>query len=202
MPRQRRSAAERREQIADEALRLIAAEGAARLTAAGLARAVGVSDAALFRHFASMEAIVDAAINRFGALLGASLASREEDPIARLREFFLHRLSLLRAHPEVMQLAFNERLADAAGATGAKRVQAIVGTSRAHVLRCLTEAHGRGLVRDDVGVEQLAWTVFGFMRGAASRGRGPSPDEVWEALMRMLGAGRPPALTRTTRRKT
>jgi DNA-binding transcriptional regulator YbjK len=53
----RKPADTRRREIADAALRIVAGEGLARFTAMAIAREVGVSDAALFRHFPTMDAI-------------------------------------------------------------------------------------------------------------------------------------------------
>lgn len=197
MARERLSGEERREQIAAAALRLVASEGGAALTAARIAAEIGVSDAALFRHYPSLEAIVDAAIERFARLVAASLRQEAADPVERLGGFFVHRLALLREHPEILQLAFNDRLADAAGEQGAARVRETVAASRRFVLRTLGEAQEAGLVRRDLPCEMLAWTLFGFMRGAglspAGRASAPSPDAIWASLGLLLCTARPPA---------
>jgi AcrR family transcriptional regulator len=65
----RRSAEARRREIADAALCVIAAEGLGHFTALAIAREVGLTDGALFRHFPTKDAIVDAAIDRFEELL-------------------------------------------------------------------------------------------------------------------------------------
>ena len=55
---ERKPADDRRREIADAALRVIADHGLGRFTAVAMAREVGLTDAALFRHFPSKEAIV------------------------------------------------------------------------------------------------------------------------------------------------
>jgi AcrR family transcriptional regulator len=107
MTRQRLPAAERRQQIADAALRILAERGPHHLTALAVAREVGVADASLFKHFAGMEAIVEAAIERFGEALAADLQRPESDPVDKLAGFFAARLATLRARPELLQVAFN-----------------------------------------------------------------------------------------------
>lgn len=59
----------RRRQIAEAALSVIAEDGLARFTSAAIARKVGVTDGALFRHFADKDAIVLAAIDRVEEIL-------------------------------------------------------------------------------------------------------------------------------------
>ena len=55
---------ERRRQIADAALKVIAERGLGRFTTQAIAAEIGVTDATLFRHFASKEDIVLAALDR------------------------------------------------------------------------------------------------------------------------------------------
>lgn len=197
MTRQRLPAAERRQQIADAALRILAERGPHHLTALAVAREVGVADASLFKHFAGMEAIVEAAIERFGEALDADLQRPESDPADRLAGFFAARLATLRARPELLHLAFNERLADAAGIQGALRVKAITARSREFVLQCLNQGQQTGQIRADVPAPLLFMAVSGVMRGAAMAGAdepGATPPmaAAWPALQQLLspaGAG-------------
>lgn len=53
---------ERRGQIVEVAIALLARDGARGLTTSALAAAAGISEAALFKHFPSMEAVLDAAL--------------------------------------------------------------------------------------------------------------------------------------------
>ncbi|MEZ4469126.1 MAG: TetR family transcriptional regulator, partial [bacterium] len=119
-------AAERRDQIAEAALALLAEGGTAALTAAALGRAVGLRDASLFRHFPDKAAIVAAAVDRFDAALADSLDRPEADPLERLGAFFLHRQALLRARPVLLRLAFNERLVEAAAPADRPRILGIL----------------------------------------------------------------------------
>lgn len=191
MTRQRLPAAERRQQIADAALRILAERGPHHLTALAVAREVGVADASLFKHFAGMEAIVEAAIERFGQALDADLQRAEGDPQERLAGFFVARLGTLRARPELVQLAFNERLADAAGIQGALRVKAITARSREFALQCLQEGQQTGQFRADVPAPLLFMAVSGVMRGAALAGSDDAAlplaaPAAWAALLRLL----------------
>jgi len=182
----------RRAQLMGIALRLIARDGAVRLTAVGIAEQAGITDAALFRHFPSLAALIEAAIEHFCALVGGSLDRREATPRARLEGFFLHRLALVQAHPEVLELAFNERLADAAGVEGGQRVRAMVEASQGFLRAHLEASQAEGTVRNDVPVSALLWTVTGHMRGAAlaAQGHPVPPSEVIRDLFLLIG---PPA---------
>lgn len=169
MALERLPSAERKRQIADAALRILASQGAHRLTAMEIARALGITDAALFRHFRDKDEIVAAAIDRFEELLEGDIDATEgADPLDRLGAFFVRRVDKARAHPEILALAFNDRLAEIAGPEGSARLQRMVGRSVGFVRACLEEAQRRRLVASDVPIEILVWAVIGALRGAAT----------------------------------
>jgi AcrR family transcriptional regulator len=188
MPRKRLPADERKRQIARVVLEIVASGGANQLTAAEIARRVGVSDAALFRHFADKRAIVAAAIETFEALLFENFPPTHADPLERLHQLFVQRVALVRRYPEIMQLAFDNRLAEAAGPAGVRRVRSMVDRSVGFVRECLAQAQQHGMISPDVSVNLLSWAVMGIIRGAASdtRKRRPSPETLWQQLERLL----------------
>lgn len=134
-----------------------------------IARALGITDAALFRHFRDKDAIIAAAIDRFEELLEGDIEIIDgADPLDRLGAFFVRRVEKARAHPEILALAFNDRLAEIAGPEGSARVQRMVGRSVGFVRACLEEAQRRRLVAADAPIEVLVWIVIGGLRGAAT----------------------------------
>jgi AcrR family transcriptional regulator len=190
MAKRRMSAAERRDQIAHAALEIIATRGAGGLTAAELARSVGTSDAALFRHFDDKAAIVDAAIAAFEATLMDGFPPDDPDPLERLKKFFIRRVELCRQHPHILKLAFDDRLLDAAEASGRRRVRRTVRRSLEFVRACVAEAQGRGTMTcADPTV--VTWMITGVVRGAtaeaaASRKTAPDAQSLWNELCNVL----------------
>jgi AcrR family transcriptional regulator len=189
-------AAERRRQIADAALAILATHGARRLTAAALASEVGITDGAIFRHFKNKDEIIEAALDRFEAALESTFPADDGEPLARLRLFVVQRLALVRRQPQLMRLAFNDRLAEAAGEARRDRIGRIVGRSTRFVHECLCAAQASGAIRSTASPTILVWTVVGVIRGAG--GDGPlnvpgepelqhaSPEAVWTALETLL----------------
>lgn len=185
---------ERRRQIAEAALDIIATEGVHHLTTINIAHRVGIADGSLFRHFASKEEIVAAAIDAFERRMDETLPERGDDPLADLERFFVNRLSVARRHPETLRLAFNDRLAEAAGEEGAKRVGAVIQRSVDFVAGCLSRARERGQLPADVPLEVVLWMVLGVLQGAARSGpsrarRSPGalgPEDVWRWLVTAL----------------
>ena len=69
MPTSRRPTEERRQQIAEAALRIISGKGVHRLTAQELGREVGIADGTIFRHFKDKAEIVRAAVSHLEGVL-------------------------------------------------------------------------------------------------------------------------------------
>lgn len=189
MALERLSSADRKRQIAEAALRILASQGAHRLTAMEIARGLGITDAALFRHFRDKDEIVAAAISRFEEMLEGDIVESGGDPLARLGAFYVRRVHKARVHPEILALAFNDRLAEIAGPEGSKRVHRMVGRSVGFVRACLEEAQHERLVAPDAPLDLLVWTVVGCLRGAATA-RGEQlvmpPELLWAKLERLL----------------
>jgi AcrR family transcriptional regulator len=196
MSSKRLPTAERRTQIAQAALRIISTRGVRRLTSAALAEEVGIADGTIFRHFKDKNEIVDAAIGLFEEAIEGAFPPGEGAPLERLGSFVVMRLALVRNQPEILRLAFNDRLAEAAGQEGAARVGRIVERSLTFVRRCLAEAQERGEITRDAPLALLVWVVTGVIRGAASSDihrapqgtdlLGATPEQVWTSLERFL----------------
>jgi AcrR family transcriptional regulator len=194
----RKDAAARRREIADAALKVVAEQGLGRFTALSIAREVGVSDAALFRHFPTKEAIVLAAIDRVEEVLFERFPPADPDPLDRLARFFRDRVEVLRTNPGVARLIGSEQLAQAAPPEGIEHVAELRRRSRAFVRGCLAEASRAGLLAEGLAPTEATVLVLGALLALAHGGAGERPtpalaERVWEALERTLrGHGRPP----------
>lgn len=185
----RKPTADRRLEIADAALQVIAREGLGKFTAASLARQVGVSDGALFRHFPSMDGIIAAAIDRADQILFEGFPPTDEDPLERLGTFYCRRLAAIGTHPGVVRVIYSNELAQAAGEEGAGRVAGFKRRSVEFVRGCLQEAARKGLLTDAGKPRELAVIVLGSIMAVALSPEGsPSlnPQELWKTLERML----------------
>lgn len=189
----RKPAEDRRREIADAALRVVAAGGLGRFTSLAIAREVGVSDAALFRHFPSKDAIVDAAIDRIEEILFEGFPPQASDPIDRLGAFFRRRVEAIRAHPGVSRLVASEELAKAGSAAAAERVAEFRRRSAGFVRDCLAEAEGRRLLASGIRVEEASVIVLGSLLALAHASTAPPAaaipalaPRVWSALETFL----------------
>ena len=195
-PRRRLPTAERRIQIAKAALRIISDLGVRRLTSAALAKEVGIADGTIFRHFKNKTEIVDAAIDLFEEAIEGAFPPDEGAPLERLGAFVVMRLALVRERPEILRLALNDRLAEAAGKEGAMRVGGLVARSMIFVRGCLAEAQERGEIARDASLTLLVWMVIGVIRGASTNQlkaasaaqdlSSATPEQVWASLDQFL----------------
>jgi AcrR family transcriptional regulator len=180
----------RRRQIADAALTVIADEGLARFTALAIARRVGLSDGALFRHFATKDAIVLAAIERVEELFFGDPLPVGPDPIERLGAFFERRLTLIREHPGIARLVNSGELAQAAPPEGVARVAAMKRRSMGFVRGCLQEAFEAGELRGvqpDEAMAVVVGTLYALGHMTFDGARPPDLQRrVWRQLERFL----------------
>ncbi|MBI5511306.1 MAG: TetR/AcrR family transcriptional regulator [Deltaproteobacteria bacterium] len=193
----RKPTAARRHEIAEAALDLIAARGVAEFTAMGVARAVGLSDAALFRHFDSMESIVQEVIDRVDKILFAGFPPHDADPLVRLQRFFGHRVEIMRRHPGVARLVASDILATLAPPAAALQVRSFKRRSLEFIRACVVEARQKGRL-EGLGVDEVCVLVVGSIHALTQRAWSmqPSPPSpalaarVWAALQRTFDAGR------------
>lgn len=178
----------RREEIATAALVILAEEGPRQLTARNLGARVGLDGSSLFRHFENKAAILHAALDLFETALSETFPNAEPS-WESLKTFFVRRLALVQARPEVIRLAFNQHLLVVTGETEhADRVREVVARSVAYVRACLQHAQSAGLISSAVPAEAQVWVVTGMLRGAAfgSVRPRPTPEEAWQWLASTL----------------
>jgi AcrR family transcriptional regulator len=199
---QRRKPTEiRKAEIVDAAMGIIAARGSRRFTVKLLACEVGITEGAVFRHFESMEAIVDAVVERIGTVLFDSFPPEAPDPIDRLRLFFQHRTRTILSNPHLSRMLLSDHLSQAASPTQAKRLEEFKRRSQTFVLDCLREAEQTRTLSGKISPEAGAVIVLGSILALShttARINGGArieqlSDEVWAAIERMLRVLTPPA---------
>lgn len=142
----------------------------------------------IFRHFENKAQILHAALDQFEEALTATIPTSPPS-WESLRVFFMQRLSLVQARPEVIRLAFNQHLLVVAGALEhAERVHRVVQRSVQFITECLEDAQDNGEIGAQVPAAALVWVVTGMLRGAAlgSMQPSPSPEQVWGWLATTL----------------
>lgn len=177
----------RQRQIADAALKIVAAHGLSRFTTAAIAHEVGITEGAIFRHFASKDEIVLAAIDRIEELFEEGAPSDEGEPLDRLRRFLEHRVRVVQENGGIPRLIFSDELTNAAGAAGATKVQALRKKAATTIRRCLEQAREQGKIKKTLDLDGAALVVQGSIM-ALILGRAPktATAKVWATLEQAL----------------
>ena len=160
----RRPGSERRAQIVQETLRLVAEHGLAGASMSRMAEAVGISNAALYRHFDSREDILiashDVLIERIFAWLNSSTAPSVMD---RLREMGATHATIFSKDIE----GFNAPMFQFISWIPKDRVRDHVVARRVEMLRWYTdlveEGKAQGTIRDDIETDLIVSELFAWI---------------------------------------
>ena len=165
MPRTKLSADARRAATVETVIGLAAATNPADITTAQIAAQMGVTQGALFRHFADKQAIWAAVMDwtattllaRFDAVSGVT-------PIERLRAMFATHIDFVVTHPGVPRILFGELQRDG-DAQSKMCVRALMAAYRERVTALLTEAKTRSLVAERVDISAASTMFLGMVQG-------------------------------------
>lgn len=160
--------AEMRRAVTVEAVIALAAKkNPADITTAQIAAHMGVSQGALFRHFADKQAVwaavmdwtADTLLARFDAVTGAT-------PVDRLRAIFATHIEFVVEHMGVPRILFGELQRDG-DAPGKVRVRALMGGYRNRVMGLLELAKTQGLIKETTDCSAAATMFLGMVQGLA-----------------------------------
>lgn len=164
----RKPAAERKAQIVDEAMRLAAELGPDRMTTQKLADAVGITQAAIFRHFPNKSEIWQAVADRICSVLPAKILESDAPPLDRVRAIVQRQFEFIVKTPSIPAILYsrelhaeNEALRKQFSAMLTRRQQLFAGLFKA--------ASEAGDIRPDLDPEDAALLVLAFIQGIAMR---------------------------------
>lgn len=159
--RTRKPSAVRRLEIAEAALRVIGEQGAAELTTASLAAAVGLTPGALFRHFASLDDILEAAVDRAIQRVRDTFPAADLPPEERLRSFVQARVELISGTPGLAWLLLSDQVYLSVPKPAIRRLRALVKRSRDFLLTAVREGMAEGTLRSDMEPEVMLVLITG-----------------------------------------
>ncbi len=203
MPRKRLSTELRKVELTQAALRIIATRGITALGTRSLAKEVGLSSGAIFRHYPSLEALLESVVAHVEGVLDSTFPPPDGLPLERLERFIEARSLAVGNEQGILRLLLSEQFLLALPQRASERLSACVHKTRAFVTRCLREAQEAGQTRADIPIEALAPIVMGTIQMLAlakgsSRARASSSKPTRDALVALL---RPAAVTGARRRK-
>ncbi len=200
----RRASELRQVELVDAALHIVATRGIAALSTRSLAAEVGLSSGAIFRHFDSLDALLEAVVARVEAVLDATYPDAGAPPVERLERFIEARSNAVGRQLGILRLVLSEQFLLALPRSGSARLSACVEKTRAFVLACIRDGQTSGELRADLPAETLAPIVMGAVQMLALS---PSKARLREAEARavlgsLLALLRSPATARSSSRKS
>ncbi|HEY9099728.1 MAG TPA: TetR/AcrR family transcriptional regulator [Thiobacillus sp.] len=165
--RTRLGADERREEIIRVTLELAASQGVDDVTTQDMAQAMGVTQGAVFRHFASKDAIWLAVMHwvrdRMMSVLGRA-ASQGRDPLDALQRMFFAHIEFIAGHPAIPRVLTSQHL-HGRNAVLRKLVTEIMLGYEEKIAGLLVDAKTQGLVRADLDPRAAATLYIGMIQG-------------------------------------
>jgi AcrR family transcriptional regulator len=155
-------AAKRRRQIIESAREVFASQGYARVGTADLAKAAGISEPALYRHFAGKKELFLETIRSTGPRLlniWEEISADYDDPIDTLRAIGSYYYDHLESHAANMKLQWRA-MAEADDPEIRDALRENFDGLVTFIAETLEEGKTRGAVRQDVDSRMAAWNYL------------------------------------------
>lgn len=167
----RKSAPERKAEIIDACLELADRLGPDRMTTNDVARAVGLTQAGIFRHFPSKQALWLAVAETIGERLAAAWAramALKAPPDARLRALLRAQFEQINAAPAMPAIMFSREL-NIDNPELRQTMRRRLMTFHAHIAALLEEMRASGELRGDLVPADAAVYLTSLVQGLAIR---------------------------------
>jgi AcrR family transcriptional regulator len=168
-PRPHLPAEARREITVEAVLGLAAEQNPSDITTAAIARRMGLTQGAIFRHFPTKEALLEAVMEWVADRLTVRLdAARDEalDPMAALEAMFMAHVAFIAEHPGVPRLLIGEL--QRAEDTPAKRIaRTLLEAYGARIAALLERLRERGGLRAGLHTGDAVVAFIGAVQGLA-----------------------------------
>lgn len=167
----RQSAEDRKTQIVTQMLRLAYEIGPDRLTTTDVARAVGLSQPAIFRHFPTKGALWLGVAEVIATRLRKDWAAAEataETPEARLKALIAAQLTAIAETPALPSILFSHELQ--VGNVALRDVfRGLLATFQARLVAAIRDQQAEGRLCRDAGAEDVAVLLTSLVQGVAIR---------------------------------
>ena len=171
MPRPRKSAETRRAEITGAVLELLNGQSPDGLSTAAIAARVGVSHSALFRHFATKDALWAGVMDEIERRARAAWDAAEAQggaPVTRLQALWQAQAGLIARIPAIPNLIFSP--GHLAGETVTRTVHTrIMGGFHARIAALVAQAVQDGTLCDDMAPGDATLLLMGVLQGLVLR---------------------------------
>ncbi len=166
-PRQRLMTDERQREIVAAVLTLARERGPDTITTQAIADRIGVTQGAIFRHFADKEAIWLAVFSWVRTALGAVFAAavaKVDSPLAKIEQAFLAHAAFIAENPGVPRIMFHEMQYPGDSPVRAE-VRAMITEYRQRLALLFRQARAAGELPTDLDPALAAMLFIGAVQG-------------------------------------
>jgi AcrR family transcriptional regulator len=159
----------RKRQIITSALEIISEEGVKNLTMKKIANRIGISDAALYRHFKNKQELMLVMIETVGMNLVTKISlsgSNVDNPVDRLEEILHNHLTYLEKNKGIPRLIFSETVHQNDPILR-NSVLKIVNQYLDLIRGILLQAKETGQVKENIDIEATAMAFLGLVQATA-----------------------------------
>jgi len=192
MVQKRQATLVRREQIVDAARKLIIRYGSEHVTVRRIAKQVGISEAAIYRHFKSKRDILSLLVDHIDDDFlrdFTTVGTQGRSPLETLGSMLKGHLSAIERRRGISFQVFAEIIS-----LGDKKLNRRVSDTIDRYIGCLKSILSEGIrtgeVREDIDLEATATIIFGTIQGLvniwALSNYGFNPQERFEPLWNVL----------------
>lgn len=156
---------ERQKEIIDAAGKILTQSGISGLTTKNLAKEMGFSEAAIYRHFPSKEAIILAMLDFLRSNMDTRLAAvnQSQGVEERFRAIFSSQFSFFAQNQHFVVAVFSDGLWEESGQVN-QAILALMQTKMKYLLPLIQEGQNLGLFKSSITSEQIAHIVMGSFR--------------------------------------
>jgi AcrR family transcriptional regulator len=158
----------RQEQIATEALDLMARHGPNSLNLATLARTVGIVPSAIYRHYPDKDAVLDAVLELISERLRRNVAAVRQgtpDALERLHRLLTRHVQLICSNISIPRVFFSEEIFNG-HCKRRQRVHAVIRDFLSEVVQIIREGQQQGTIRPDVPADTASLMFLGIIHPA------------------------------------
>ncbi len=159
----RLSTTERQKQIIDEAIRIIYERGYSSLSVRNLAKRVGISEPAIYRHFESKEDIILGILDRmldFGKMLERNIKNIKDER-EKIRRLIFLQVDYLEKNPHMASIIFSEDIFQPDKRVDDK-LQEIFENRHKLLNEIVSEAEKKG-ININIEIDDLSSIIFGYL---------------------------------------
>jgi TetR/AcrR family transcriptional regulator, fatty acid metabolism regulator protein len=187
---------DRQAQIISESVNIISEKGIQGLTIKNLAKKIGISEPAIYRHF---ESKVDILLNildifkRDKHFAIKKIAAGTRQSVKKLREIYFYHFQAFTENPSLTAIIFSEEIFKNDPRLSAKVLE-IMTINQRILSEILKEGQHRKELRNDIPIDQLAIIILGSLRLIVTQWRlsnfsfnlVKNGGDLWESMERLI----------------